>query len=107
MIRRPPRSTLFPYTTLFRSLHRDADAHFLAIGLDFTEKLVLVLEAARKLWRTQAHAAVSLGAETEPVTVQVIAVGDGERDFDRRALERIGGKAKRRLGLQKIVRRRA
>src|SRR2546421_9592350 len=24
MIRRPPRSTLFPYTTLFRSLARDA-----------------------------------------------------------------------------------
>src|SRR3989475_8589469 len=24
MIRRPPRSTLFPYTTLFRSLHRAA-----------------------------------------------------------------------------------
>src|SRR5260370_16530131 len=23
MIRRPPRSTLFPYTTLFRSLHTD------------------------------------------------------------------------------------
>src|SRR2546425_9452071 len=27
MIRRPPRSTLFPYTTLFRSL-----AHFLGVG---------------------------------------------------------------------------
>src|SRR2546422_5101123 len=28
MIRRPPRSTLFPYTTLFRSLGReDAEAH--------------------------------------------------------------------------------
>src|SRR2546422_4137303 len=26
MIRRPPRSTLFPYTTLFRSLHRLAPA---------------------------------------------------------------------------------
>src|SRR5256885_5062594 len=26
MIRRPPRSTLFPYTTLFRSHARDADA---------------------------------------------------------------------------------
>src|SRR2546429_2601637 len=26
MIRRPPRSTLFPYTTLFRSVGRDADA---------------------------------------------------------------------------------
>src|SRR2546425_2434714 len=25
MIRRPPRSTLFPYTTLFRSLHRGGD----------------------------------------------------------------------------------
>src|SRR3712207_8102619 len=27
MIRRPPRSTLFPYTTLFRSYERDLD-HF-------------------------------------------------------------------------------
>src|SRR3989442_8872241 len=25
MIRRPPRSTLFPYTTLFRSLHLDEE----------------------------------------------------------------------------------
>src|SRR2546427_2217545 len=25
MIRRPPRSTLFPYTTLFRSVHRPED----------------------------------------------------------------------------------
>src|SRR5258708_26756566 len=27
MIRRPPRSTLFPYTTLFRSLHVDRARH--------------------------------------------------------------------------------
>src|SRR3712207_8106933 len=27
MIRRPPRSTLFPYTTLFRSHHEDARHH--------------------------------------------------------------------------------
>src|SRR3712207_6943204 len=27
MIRRPPRSTLFPYTTLFRSLHRRDRLH--------------------------------------------------------------------------------
>src|SRR5256886_10342167 len=27
MIRRPPRSTLFPYTTLFRSLHLGFDRH--------------------------------------------------------------------------------
>src|SRR3712207_7561916 len=29
MIRRPPRSTLFPYTTLFRSLLLDDDLHVL------------------------------------------------------------------------------
>src|SRR2546430_9867220 len=31
MIRRPPRSTLFPYTTLFRSLTRAGDARRLGI----------------------------------------------------------------------------
>src|SRR2546422_4395087 len=30
MIRRPPRSTLFPYTTLFRSCGREIAAHCLA-----------------------------------------------------------------------------
>src|SRR5687768_17675933 len=34
MIRRPPRSTLFPYTTLFRSRigEREIDRHLLAVG---------------------------------------------------------------------------
>src|SRR5260221_7106650 len=32
MIRRPPRSTLFPYTTLFRSDHLDV-VHAVALGL--------------------------------------------------------------------------
>src|ERR1035441_6261135 len=30
MIRRPPRSTLFPYTTLFRSQHQDLFQHMVA-----------------------------------------------------------------------------
>src|SRR3712207_8527734 len=37
MIRRPPRSTLFPYTTLFRSNKTDpygAREHFLTLGHD-------------------------------------------------------------------------
>src|SRR3712207_9010788 len=34
MIRRPPRSTLFPYTTLFRSLSRELD------GLEGDERVV-------------------------------------------------------------------
>src|SRR5258708_24976577 len=36
MIRRPPRSTLFPYTTLFRSQRRDDDV---APGLQLTVRL--------------------------------------------------------------------
>src|SRR2546421_5009325 len=48
MIRRPPRSTLFPYTTLFRSrLHssgsRERSAHVLRTGL----------EHARSIWYPQ------------------------------------------------------
>src|SRR5258708_11280708 len=34
MIRRPPRSTLFPYTTLFRSSLRDAQAYPALARLD-------------------------------------------------------------------------
>src|SRR5256885_9330274 len=33
MIRRPPRSTLFPYTTLFRSLHYRNSACIVAMGM--------------------------------------------------------------------------
>src|SRR2546430_12762388 len=34
MIRRPPRSTLFPYTTLFRSFRGDVAVHRLDVGGD-------------------------------------------------------------------------
>src|SRR2546422_11632791 len=36
MIRRPPRSTLFPYTTLFRSQHADL---IVGIGLRFDDRV--------------------------------------------------------------------
>src|SRR5256886_15802297 len=42
MIRRPPRSTLFPYTTLFRS-HADE-------GHAGDRRRVLLLEAVERLW---------------------------------------------------------
>src|SRR2546426_113446 len=42
MIRRPPRSTLFPYTTLFRSLPADAAA---GVRSEEPRELGLVLEA--------------------------------------------------------------
>src|SRR5205809_3221440 len=82
---------------------RDWSSDVCSSDLDFTEKLVLVLEAARKLWRTQAYAAVSLGAEPEPVAVQVIAVGDSEMHFNRRRIQRAGVKAERLFGLEQVV----
>src|SRR5260370_15206482 len=47
MIRRPPRSTLFPYTTLFRSLsleHRDDDRGLYHRSVTRREDGALVLE---------------------------------------------------------------
>src|SRR3712207_8574426 len=37
MIRRPPRSTLFPYTTLFRSATINLDRHFRLVGTSVLE----------------------------------------------------------------------
>src|SRR5438094_5729584 len=41
MIRRPPRSTLFPYTTLFRSILRKVDALGFSIGDFIAEEIAL------------------------------------------------------------------
>src|SRR5256885_9670931 len=46
MIRRPPRSTLFPYTTLFRSANVDSEMRFFASW--YAVLGVLVLCAARR-----------------------------------------------------------
>src|SRR5258705_1548642 len=36
MIRRPPRSTLFPYTTLFRSIDHPSDNYFdMQVGMNY------------------------------------------------------------------------
>src|SRR2546430_16322718 len=39
MIRRPPRSTLFPYTTLFRSLTADAAPLEVRLDVELTERI--------------------------------------------------------------------
>src|SRR3712207_6980896 len=39
MIRRPPRSTLFPYTTLFRSIHQDASGSARDVALAYAKGL--------------------------------------------------------------------
>src|SRR2546430_12422226 len=49
MIRRPPRSTLFPYTTLFRSQHfepGDADRRHASRALEHDEVAVVAVTAS-------------------------------------------------------------
>src|SRR3989449_6008323 len=61
MIRRPPRSTLFPYTTLFRSRHRGEERrHSVApVALDLPQRERTVLAAAPRdeyvLGRSEEH----------------------------------------------------
>src|SRR3712207_7951947 len=54
MIRRPPRSTLFPYTTLFRSRHLDLDARLGDPVLDVRPARDLLAER-NALHRAPAH----------------------------------------------------
>src|SRR3712207_8161556 len=68
MIRRPPRSTLFPYTTLFRS--RDASA------------------AGRS--REQLASAADAGAEQVAGTARVEGAVERARDAERRRGRKIG-----------------
>src|SRR2546430_9805945 len=61
MIRRPPRSTLFPYTTLFRSHDVVAHVHVRAVI-----SLVLALEAMGDL-RGQPPERLVAGVDDEPI----------------------------------------
>src|SRR2546430_550907 len=67
MIRRPPRSTLFPYTTLFRSPRRAREVVVLAPPVEEQHAAVLALLADGESWSSSALA-MALGAS--PRTVQ-------------------------------------
>src|SRR3712207_8631610 len=58
MIRRPPRSTLFPYTTLFRS-----DAH---LGTDARERDAAVADRVAQAPVDPEHAALGLDPRQHP-----------------------------------------
>src|SRR5437660_2855571 len=53
MIRRPPRSTLFPYTTLFRSPKRGADAGDAGDFVDFAGRAISARQ--RAVYRSEEH----------------------------------------------------
>src|SRR5256885_10190578 len=67
MIRRPPRSTLFPYTTLFRSVHHDGAAHLVAPVVVVGDAAQAALDAAEH----DGHVLVCLTA--------ALAVDNGRR----------------------------
>src|SRR5256885_9810642 len=76
MIRRPPRSTLFPYTTLFRSVNASAQ-RLDRVGGDF-EQLLAGLPV-----RMPGDFEVRLEAEETPIPAGV-RVGDDRRE-DRKS----------------------
>jgi hypothetical protein len=77
--------------------------HLPAVSLDFAEKLIPMARAGRKLRAAETHSGVAFGREAELVAVHVVAVGDGELDFDR-AVDGACAKAERLLGLKQFVR---
>src|SRR5256885_2326692 len=54
MIRRPPRSTLFPYTTLFRSILRITPAREPPSGVP-AQAARRVFSASSTVWRSEEH----------------------------------------------------
>src|SRR3989449_2043870 len=79
MIRRPPRSTLFPYTTLFRSILKSGRTHMMdavpiRLGQEFSSYATAMRRAADVLRQAQeglrelglGGSAVGTGVNTHP-----------------------------------------
>src|SRR3712207_7737833 len=82
MIRRPPRSTLFPYTTLFRSLHAVEVVAGRELPSTLLDLAVEVLEGAR-LRLGAAAVRAEREADVRPVAVRVDAVAVVDRKSTR------------------------
>src|SRR3712207_8129953 len=66
MIRRPPRSTLFPYTTLFRSALFGVDA----LGLDKVDRAILDAVCRRFAGGPVGLSTLAISVGEEPETVE-------------------------------------
>src|SRR2546422_11427060 len=87
MIRRPPRSTLFPYTTLFRS-QKILEAEGDALAFTLREK---EYRRAPDLTRFRLH--VEALEDVLPTTQKILRPGASDlKDFDLWLLQPVGGK---------------
>src|SRR3712207_7278423 len=71
MIRRPPRSTLFPYTTLFRSKLRQVLLNLLSNAAKFTEQGRITLDVARQQVEGQAWLSFVVADRSEEHTSEL------------------------------------
>src|SRR3712207_8570802 len=71
MIRRPPRSTLFPYTTLFRSECAKPEATENGMLRDRAEKPIMPRRANRFLTRGVAELSAGVDARSEEHTSEL------------------------------------
>src|SRR5260370_26204477 len=85
MIRRPPRSTLFPYTTLFRSIARERLAQFRNSALVRVEGLAGGERSGRRLDDERRGSEVALAG---PERDQAFPPAPLLHDFDDAALGR-------------------
>src|SRR3712207_9466811 len=80
MIRRPPRSTLFPYTTLFRSV------------VDYLDRMDLAYAAADlALCRSGAVTVAELSAVGLPAAFVPLPIGNGEQRRNALPVVEAGG----------------
>src|SRR3712207_9306668 len=86
MIRRPPRSTLFPYTTLFRSAPASAPAQRPVTDAEVVRRVDEYMEA---LWRVRRYGgSVLVGREGRVIVDRGYGLANVELDVPNRPKDR-------------------
>src|SRR2546429_8718786 len=100
MIRRPPRSTLFPYTTLFRSLHHsggggEVDDRLVEVGQAIQVRHVVVV----RLGHLAGHFGVAALVGVEQAGAVPVSVQGERREHEGEGQGGLRGRRGRRGGV--------